>query len=242
MVGYQNLDSNASGATMMAPTFLNVNFADKCTLADLSVTGYSAPVYDEKRDRWSGGTKGVFNLQFLTSQGKTEATYLWYDDGTRLGWYDETGTTKVDGTKVDVPAGKGLWCFGGGLKLVAAGNVNINDISYESVATGATPMGNPFPVDITLNDLTVTGYPAPVYDEKRDRWSGGTKGVFNLQFLTSQGKTEATYLWYDDGTRLGWYDETGTTKVDGTKVDVPAGKGLWCFGGGLTLVVPAPEL
>ena len=117
-VGYQNLDSNASGATMMAPTFLNVNFADKCTLADLSVTGYSAPVYDEKRDRWSGGTKGVFNLQFLTSQGKTEATYLWYDDGTRLGWYDETGTTKVDGTKVDVPAGKGLWCFGGGLTLV----------------------------------------------------------------------------------------------------------------------------
>jgi hypothetical protein len=65
---------------MMAPTFLNVNFANKCTLADLSVTGYTAPFYDEKRGRWSGGTKGDFNLQFLTSQGKTEATYLWHDD------------------------------------------------------------------------------------------------------------------------------------------------------------------
>jgi hypothetical protein len=78
---------------MMAPTFLNVNFANKCTLADLSVTGYTAPVYDEKRGRWSGGTKGDFNLQFLTSQGKTEATYLWHDDGTILGWYDDASFT-----------------------------------------------------------------------------------------------------------------------------------------------------
>ena len=93
VVGYQNLDSNASGATMMTPTFLNVNFTNKCTLADLSVTGYTAPVYDEKRGRWSGGTKGDFNLQFLTSQGKTEATYLWHDDGTRLGWYDDASFT-----------------------------------------------------------------------------------------------------------------------------------------------------
>jgi hypothetical protein len=227
---------------MMAPTFLNVNFADKCTLADLSVTGYSAPVYDEKRGRWSGGTKGDFNLQFLTSQGKTESTYLWYDDGTRLGWYDESGATKIDGATVEITAGKAVWCQAGGLKLVSAGSVNLTDVAFTCNASGATAMGNPYPVDLTLADLTVTGYSAPVYDDKRGRWSGGTKGDFNLQFLTSQGKTEATYLWYDDGTRLGWYDEAGTTKIDGTKVDIPAGKGLWCQGNGLTLNIPAPEL
>ena len=242
IVGYQNLDSNASGATMMAPTFLNINFANKCTLADLSVTGYDAPVYDENRERWSGGTKGVFNLQFLSSQGKTEVTYRWYDDGTKLGWYDSKGTTKIDGSTVDIMAGKGVWCQANGLKLVAAGAVNVADVSFASAATGATAMGNPFPVNLTLDDLTVTGYSAPVYDEGRDRWSGGTKGQFNLQFLTNQGKTEVTYRWYDDGTKLGWYDSKGTTKIDGSKVDIPAGKGLWCQGNGLTLNIPAPEL
>ena len=226
----------------MAPTFLNVNFADKCTLADLSVTGYSAPVYDEKRGRWSGGTKGVFNLQFLTSQGKAEVIYTWYDDGTKYGWYDEAGSSKIDASKVDIPSGKALWCVTEGLKLVAAGAVNAADIKFTSVETGATPMGNSFPVDLTLNELTVEGYSAPVYDEKRGRWSGGTKGVFNLQFLTSQGKAEVIYTWYDDGTKLGWYDEAGSTKIDGSKINIPAGKGFWCVGGGLTLVVPAPEL
>ena len=62
VVGYQNLDSNASGATMIAPTFLNVTSSEKCTLADLSVSGYDAPVYDESRGRWSGGTAGKFYL------------------------------------------------------------------------------------------------------------------------------------------------------------------------------------
>ena len=120
--------------------------------------------------------------------------------------------------------------------------VNIADVSFVSASTGATAMGNPFPVDLTLDNLTVTGYSAPVYDENRDRWSGGTKGQFNLQFLTNQGKTEVTYRWYDDGTKLGWYDSKGTTKIDGSKVDIPAGKGHWCQGNGLTLNIPAPEL
>ncbi len=227
---------------MIAPTFLNINFANKCTLDDLSVTGYSAPVYDERRGRWSGGTKGVFNLQFLTSQGKAEAIYTWYDDGIKLGWYDEAGSTKIDATKVDIVAGQALWCVTEGLKLVVAGAVNIADVPRASVETGATPMGNPFPVDLTLADLVVEGYSAPVYNESRDRWTGGTKGDFNLQFLNSQGKAETIYTWYDDGIKLGWYDETGTTKVDGSKVPIPAGKGLWCVGAGLTLIFPAPEL
>ena len=103
---------------MMAPTFLNLNFSEKCTLSDLSVTGYSAPVQNETTGRWSGGTKGQFNLQFLTTQGKTEVTYKWFDDGTKLGWYDSKGTTKIDGSTVSIPAGKGLWCQGNGLTLV----------------------------------------------------------------------------------------------------------------------------
>ena len=118
MVGYQNLDSNASGATMIAPTFLNVTSSEKCTLADLSVSGYDAPVYDETRGRWSGGTAGKFYLQFLTSAGKMEIGYKWYDNGTKTGWYDSKGTTKVDASQVSIPAGKGLWCQGNGLTLV----------------------------------------------------------------------------------------------------------------------------
>ena len=242
VVGYQNLDSNASGFTMMAPTFLNVSFSEKCTLADLSVTGYSAPVKNETTGRWSGGTKGQFNLQFLTTQGKTEVTYRWYDDGTKLGWYDSKGTTKIDAETVDVVAGKAVWCQANGLKLVTAGAVNTADIAFQSQASGFTAMGNPFPVDLTLADLSVSGYSAPVKNETTGRWSGGTKGQFNLQFLTNQGKTEVTYRWYDDGTKLGWYDSKGTTKIDGSTVSIPAGKGLWCQGNGLVLNIPAPEL
>ena len=242
MVGYQNLDSNASGATMMAPTFLNVNFSEKCTLADLSVTGYDAPVYDENRDRWSGGTAGKFYLQFLTSAGKMEIGYKWYDNGTKTGWYDSKGTAKVDASSIVIEAGKAVWCQGTGLKLVTSGAVNITDVAFKSATSGATAMGNPFPVDLTLADLTVTGYDAPVYDENRDRWSGGTAGKFYLQFLTSAGKMEIGYKWYDNGTKTGWYDSKGTAKVDASQVSIQAGKGLWCQGNGLTLVIPAPEL
>ena len=227
---------------MMAPTFLNVNFANKCTLADLSVTGYSAPVQNPSTGRWSGGTKGTFNLQFLTSQGKADVVYRWYDDGTKLGWYDKAGTVKIAAETIELSAGKAVWCQTGGLKLVTAGSVNLADIAFKSESTGFTAMGNPFPVDLTLEDLTVTGYTAPVQNPSTGRWSGGTKGQFNLQFLTSQGKADVVYRWYDDGTKLGWYDKAGTTKIDGSKVDVIAGKGFWCQGAGLTLNIPAPEL
>lgn len=103
---------------MMAPTFLNVSATKSCKLSDLSVAGYDAPVQNPSTGRWSGGTAGKFTMQVLTTQGKTEVSYRWYDNGTKLGWYDAKGTAKIDADKVDISAGKGLWCQGGGLTLV----------------------------------------------------------------------------------------------------------------------------
>ena len=62
--------ANASGNTMMAPTFLSVNSETGCTLADLSVTGYDAPVYDDEEEEYTGGCAGgEFILSILTSSG-----------------------------------------------------------------------------------------------------------------------------------------------------------------------------
>ena len=227
---------------MLAPTFLSVASETGCTLADLKVTGYSAPVYNETRKRWTGGTSGAFNLQILTSSGTTETTYKWYDNGTKTGWYDEAGTTKIEESSVALVAGKAFWCQTEGLTLVPAGAVNVLDVGFDTNASGFSAIGNPYPVTLDLNDLTVTGYSAPVYNESRKRWTGGTSGALNIQFLTSSGTTEATYKWYDNGTKTGWYDEAGTTKIENEAVSIPAGKGLWVQGEGLTINFPAPEL
>ena len=230
---------------MIAPTFIGIAFSNKCTLADLTVDGYDKPVKDD-RGRWSGGTAGAFNMQFLNSRGVTETTYLWYDNGKKaMGWYDGQGNAIPGGaSSIEIPAGQAVWCACGTLKLVPAGQVGVKDVIYLTNASGATPLGNPFPVDLTLADLTVDGYDKPVKDD-RGRWSGGTAGAFNMQFLTSRGETSDTYLWYDNGKKaMGWYDGQGNAIPGGAEsVKIPAAQGLWCAGDGkLKIRFPAPEL
>ena len=230
---------------MIAPTFLGISFSNKCTLADLTVDGYDKPVKDD-RGRWSKGTAGAFDIQFLNSRGVTEADYTWWDNGKKaMGWYDGQGSEIPGGaSSVEIKAGQAVWCACGTLKLIPSGQVGIKDVIYLTNEGGATPLGNPFPVDLKLSDLTVDGYDLPEKDD-RGRWSKGTAGAFDLQILNSRGETEVDYTWWDNGKKAkGWYDGQGNAIPGGAEsVEIPAGKGLWCAGDGkLKIRFPAPEL
>ena len=240
---------NASGATMAAGSFATVTANDgSLKLGDFSVSGYTAPIYDEDEGETQEGTGvigGQFVVQFLSSSGTTEAMYYYIDNGEfAKGWYTSAaGTTSAN--DVTIPAGQALWVVGNGLTLVSAGAVNENDIAYTTRSSGATAVGNGTPCQLTLGRLLVSGYTDPIYDEDEGETQEGTGvigGQFVVQFLTSSGTTEAMYYYIDNGEfAKGWYTSAAGTS-SANSVSLPAGKGMWIVGKGLTVTVPAPEL
>ena len=106
---------------MLAPTFLSVNSETGCTLADLTVTGYDAPTWNEDDEEFEGGCSGGdFILNFLTSSGTYESRYYWIDDGDATpGWYANAVGGAIPGgaASVALPAGKGIWVLGRGMYL-----------------------------------------------------------------------------------------------------------------------------
>ena len=244
VVGYQSIAANAKRYTMMAPTFIAVGSEAGCTLANLKVVGYEpAELVDEE---WEGGcTGGDFVINFLQNTGVAEASYYWIDDGeTGPGWFASAGGAAIPGGagSVSVPAGFSVWTKGTGLALQTSGAVNKNDVEFTTNAKRYTALGNGTPVQLTLNDLTVTGYDAAeLVDEE---WEGGcTGGDFVVNFLQNTGVAEASYYWIDDGeTGPGWFASAGGAAIPGgaSSVQVPAGKGMWVKGSGLKLNIPAP--
>ena len=83
----------------------------------------------------------------------------------------------------------------------------------------------------TLADLKVTGYTG-----------GTTRGDFLIKLLGPTGVAEVQAYWVETSTvTAGWYANKLGTKAldqDPASIKVAAGRGLWCYGKGLTLVVP----
>ena len=248
MVGYQELDTDATGKKMVVPTFVKTDGGGQWSLADLKVAGYEAP-YKNAKGKWvSGCQAGQFIVEKLTTAGTRDVAYYWIHNGTiGPGWFaDETGAA-IDGgaEKVTFKAGTGFWTAGSDFKLVPSGAVNLNDVKYPTDVTGKVAIGNSTPVDLTLADLTVEGYDQP-YKNAKGKWVGGCQaGQFIVEKLTTAGTRDVAYYWIHNGTiGPGWFaDETGAAIVEGAnKVAIPAGQGLWTAGSGFTLVIPAPEL
>ena len=251
-MGYAQKDANASGNTMMAPTFLSVGSETGCTLADVTVTGYSAPVLvDEDEGEYDGGCLGgQFILSILTSSGTYEARYYWIDDGEiGPGWFSTGGGKAIQGgaSSVSLPAGQAVWVLGNGMKLQSAGAVNEFDVAKKTNSSGNSAVGNTMPINLTLGQLTVTGYSAPVLvDEDEGEYDGGCLGgQFIVSYLTSNGTYAARYYWIDDGEiGPGWYSTGGGKAIEGgaSSVAFNAGQGVWVLGNGMYLNIPAPEL
>ena len=248
VVGYQELNTDATGKKMVVPTFLNVGESNKVSLADLKVTGYTAPSQNAK-GKWINGCQGgKFIASKLTTAGTEDVSYYWIDNGTiGPGWFaDETGTAIAGGAEsVKFDTGVGFWVDGSDYKLVPAGAVNTSDVEFTTDSTGKVAIGNSMPVDIKLSDLTVTGYTAPSQNAK-GKWINGCQGgKFIASKLTTAGTEDVSYYWIDNGTvGPGWFaDETGTAISGGANaVTIPAGQGFWVDGSGYKLVIPAPEL
>ncbi len=142
-------DMNASGATMAAGSFASVSAANgSCTLADFTVQGYDAPVWDDDEEDYVGGCPGGrFVVQFLTNSGTVESTYYWIDNGEKgQGWFASAGGTAIDGgaSSVSIAAGQAMWIQGKGLQLVSAGAVNEEDIAFPTRSSGASAVNLPW--------------------------------------------------------------------------------------------------
>ena len=239
----------AVGSTMASGSFAAVSAADgSCSLADFTVSGYTAPSWNEDDEEYVDGCgSGDFIIQFLTRSGTVESRYYWIDNGeVAAGWYNTDGSAIEGGAaSVVIEAGKAAWIKGNGFTLVSAGAVNENDIAYTTRTVGSSAVGNATPVNLTLGKLTVSGYDAPEWNEDDEEYVDGCgSGDFIVQFLTRSGTVEARYYWIDNGElAAGWYTPAGTAIEGGaTSVSVPAGQGMWIKGNGLQLNIPAPEL
>ena len=233
---------------MVAPTFLNVGQDAKCFLSDLKVTGYTAPSKNAKGNWINGCAGGKFVVTKLTTSGTSANDYFWIDNGTlAAGWYASATGTAIDGgaESVELSVGQALWTQGSAYKLVPAGAVNTLDVAFPTVSVGKVAVGNSSPVDLTLADLTVTGYTAPSQNAKGNWINGCAGGKFVVTKLTTSGTSDGDYFWIDNGTlTAGWYASATGTAIEGgaSTVSIPAGQGLWVQGSGYTLNIPAPEL
>ena len=239
----------ASGFDMAAGSFASVSAADgSCTLADLSVSGYDAPEWNDDDEEWTGGCPGSFVLQFLTSSGTVDSKYYWVDNGeVTPGWYaSKTGAAIAGGaSSVEIPAGQAMWIQGRGMKLTSAGAVSEIDIAFPTRSSGFNAIGNSTPVDLTLARLTVTGYSAPEWNDDDEEWTGGCPGSFVDQFLTTSLTVDSKYYWVDNGeVTPGWYTSKTGAAIEGgaSSVEITAGQGMWVQGRGMYLNIPAPEL
>ena len=189
------------------------------------------------------GVADTVEIQTLDAYGYTDKSYMWIDyageDWDQAGWIDnnaELGDYYELVTDVTFPAGAGLWVFGAdGLSIQSTGQVNTSDVAVE-LRSGATAIGNPYPMAVSLADIL------PVGD--------GAADTVEIQTLDAYGYTAQSYMWIDyageDWDQAGWIDnnaELGDFYELVTDVTFPAGAGLWIFGAdGLSIRFPAPEL
>lgn len=166
-------------------------------------------------------------VQTLDPYGRTVDEYGWND------WANDEACWVNDAyepvTDVTFTTGQGLWVFGttNTQGLQAAGKVGKEDVVVQ-LQNGATGTGNPFPVELDLNDIVPSG------DEISDN-------VF-IQTLDPYGRTLEEYGWNDWANDEACWVNDSYEPVTGVKF--APGQGLWIFGTSNTQYIqfPAPEL
>ena len=121
IVGYQELDTDATGKKMVVPTFVKADGGGQWALSDLKVAGYTAP-YKNSKGKWVEGCQAnAFIVEKLTTTGTREVAYHWLDNGTvGPGWFASSAGDAIENgaASVTIPAGQGLWTAGSGYTLV----------------------------------------------------------------------------------------------------------------------------
>ena len=210
IVGYAQ-SGLQTGFTMMTPQFLSTG-SDAMPLQSLT------PVGDDTSD-------AVF-VQTLDAGGYTVNSYTWNDWATDEPCWVNDDYEPIEG--VSFPSGTGLWVQGAatGQGIRSAGKVGTSDVVIQ-LQTGFTAGGNPFPVDVKLQDITAEG------DDTSD-------SVF-IQTLDAGGYTVDTYTWNDWAADEPCWVNDDYEPIEG--VSFAAGAGLWIQGASNAqyIRIPAPE-
>ena len=215
LVGYAQ-SGLRNGATMVAPQFVNIGASESMPLEALTPTG--------------DDTEGV-EIQTLTAAGYTDKFYTWNTWMYAEPCWVDGDLNLVEGVTFD--KGTGLWIQGSSTAqgIQAAGKVGTEDVNVQ-LRNGATATGNPFPVELDLNDILPNG---------GDDTSVDLDGV-EIQTLTAAGYTDKFYTWntwmYGDPC---WVDGD-LSPVNG--ISFAPGQGLWVQGSSAVQYIrfPAPEL
>ena len=174
-------------------------------------------------------------IQTLDAYGRTVANYGWINwagnSGDQEAWVDDSYQIV---SNVTFAAGQGLWVMTNSEETQAiqsAGKVGAGDVSVE-LRFGGIATGNPFPVEVNLQDIVATG-------------TDTSDNVF-IQTLDAYGRTVASYGWInwagESGDQEAWVDDSYQIV---TGVKFAAGQGLWVMTNSeeaQAIRFPAPEL
>ena len=213
IVGYAQSDLKAGG-TLITPQFASLDGANY----DLNkIVAVGEDIVDN------------VEVQTLNAFGQTVSSYMWVDYlGETPCWMDNDSFAEAEG--VSLAPGQGLWIFGSSTNqgVQTAGKVGLEDVSV-SLISGASAVGNPFPVAVDLQDVVALG------DDIVDN--------VEIQTLNAFGQTVGSYMWVDYlGETPCWMDNDSFEAADG--VTVAPGQALWVFGTSTSqsICFPAPEL
>ena len=201
---------------MVSAQFLPVN-GESYKLEDI------IPVGDDLVDN--------INIKVLDAYGRTADgfDFTWVDYIAEVPCWIDGEYNVVEG--VTFQPGQGLWIYGvnSSQKIRTAGQVGSSDILV-NLREGAIGTGNPFPVDVALQDIIAEG------DDTVDN--------VNIKILDAFGRTidGCDYTWVD-------YIAENPCWVDGEynvveNVTFAPGQGLWVYGTSTEQAIrfPAPEL
>ena len=214
-VGYQTIDVPA-GSSMRTVTFKAIDGDYK--ISDLIVTGAVGAGGDYAQKINADGTWGD-QYYYFTMEGS-----FWLEDG----WYkDDAGTAVTDDDVLKV--GEALiFTAAADVSIQCAGQV-LKGATSLTVPAGSSIIGNPLPVSVKINEITVAGAVGAGGDYAQKINANGTWGD-QYYYFTMEGS-----YWLEDG----WYkDDAGTAVLD-TDILAPGESMIFTSAGGMSLTIPA---
>ena len=185
----------------------------------MQVTGYNH----------EDGFEGDVYLETLTANGAADQIYTWIDipadpedsdSEAFYGWYDGNDQLVDD---VVINPGDGFWVHSDDVKygIQSAGAV-IKTSTAVTLKNGFTLVGNPIPVSVEIQDISISGY----------NHDDGFEGDVYAETLTETGAADQIYTWIDipadpeDSESVaffGWYDGNDELVDD----SIGLGQALW---------------
>lgn len=197
IVGYQKVNLNVGKFTHVSPSFIKIGGAVDFKISDIQ-----------------GDMAELDSIQFMDNLSATANEYFWLVEGSlsvgATGWYAADGETPAGDTII--PKGTSvLYSSQGSTEVTFVGEVNTLDVTVDT-GSGFTPVGNPFPVDTTLDGIQFVGI----------------SELSSVQFMSDIAATDSEYFWLVEGSLsaglTGWYAADGETPAGDTVV--AAGKGF----------------